>query len=52
MRGLKWLILSISMMIFMQGCGSDVEITASKDDPIKVACIGDSITEGEGVRRP
>ena len=52
MRGLKLLILSISMMIFMQGCGSDVNITASKDDPIKVACVGDSITEGEGIEDP
>jgi acyl-CoA thioesterase-1 len=51
MRGLKSLILSVSMMVFMLGCGSDVNIP-SKDDPILVACVGDSITEGVGVEDP
>ena len=52
MRQLKSLILGISLLILMAGCGSGSSTQNTADDTLRIACVGDSITEGYGLANP
>jgi len=52
MRQLKSLILGMSILILMVGCGSGGNTQSSADDTLRIACVGDSITEGYGLQNP
>lgn len=49
MRQLKSLILGMSILILIAGCGSGSSTQNTTDDTLRIACIGDSITEGHGL---
>jgi len=50
------LLLALSISILLTACGSSSDNTVTtnivEDTPIRVACVGDSITQGVGVSNP
>ena len=52
MRQLKLFIMSLTILVLMAGCGSGSSSQDTPNDTLRIACVGDSITEGYGLENP
>ena len=52
MRHFKSLIMSLTIFALITGCGSGSSGQDSSNDTLRIACVGDSITEGYGLDNP
>ena len=54
MQIIKWFLIGIGIGFMFLGCGQEVKQKEVKNatEPLKIACVGDSITEGYGLQDP